>query len=101
MAKFSLIPHNIKETLRRMVAGLYDLTFEDNFRGVVVSLEIPAGEEKSVSHNLGSIPQSWMIITNEDFTAVVRGTERWTDTHASFLNMATTSTFRGRILIMP
>lgn len=101
MARFG-VTRSITETIKswaRLLNG--GLTFSDNLQGSVVDVVIPAQKEKKVTHNLGVVPTKWLTLRYETAAPIVKGATPWTETHAYFLNMSTTSSFDGTIFLIP
>ena len=101
MAKFSA-GRNLLLTLQRWAALLSGgLSFEDNFDSYEWSGEIVAGAEKRISHPLGKIPTRFLVTYSDATPLIVRGVE--TPANDAFFyvrNASSTSTFKGKILIL-
>lgn len=100
MAKFSVLisPY---ETLRQWVSALRNLSFRDNFTGYEWTGEILPGEEKAITHGLKVIPTRFILTDAQGTNLIIRGDTKPTATHFFVTNVASSSTFKGKILVMP
>lgn len=101
MAKFS-VGRSITTTLQRWVQLLSGgLSYEDNFESYEWEGEIAAGAEKRISHPLDKIPTRFSILYAEDTPLIVRGVSAPADKDFFYVrNASSTSTFKGKILIL-
>lgn len=102
MAKFPVLS-SIISTLKSWSIGLAKgLTFEDNFKGYEWSGSIEAGVEKRITHGLGVVPTRFLVTLSRDACTIVASSEnRPTKDFFYIKNIASTSTFIGRVLILP
>lgn len=102
MAKFS-ISSDVRSTLLRWARQLTQgLTFEENFTSYEWEGSIEAGEEKRITHNLDSVPTRFILTDAQGTNLIIRSdTQRPTLKFFFVKNVATTSTFTGKILILP
>lgn len=100
MAKFSP-GYDFLATFKSWAVGLKNLTFIENFRGFEWSGEIEAGETQKITHNLKVIPTRFLVIDAQGTNNIVRGSAAATSTYFYVKNQASSSTFTGKILILP
>ena len=100
MATFPLIG-TVSETLKAWANSLRNLTFNDNFKSYEWIGELEAGEEKGITHRLKVIPTRFIIISAKNTNQIIEGDTRHTNQFFYVKNVATTSKFVGRLLILP
>jgi len=102
MSKFTF-DGDIEKTLRRWSVLLNNITIEDNFAGFLFrAKDIEAGEVVSVAHGLGIVPSGFWVIDAQEGAVVERSdSDDWTNKHVYLVNVGTTSSYTGRILILP
>lgn len=100
MAKFS-VGKDILDTLKTWVGMLRNLSFQDNFRGYEWEGTIATGVEKKIQHDLKVIPTRFLVTDCAGIVTIVKGPTRATINFIYFTNTSTTTTFDGKILIMP
>lgn len=100
MAKFGFLG-DIKATLNEWAVLLRSLSFRENFRSYEWEGEIEAGKEQPIAHGLKVIPTRFIVLDAQGTNAIVRGDTRPTVDRFYVKNVATTSTFKGKILVMP
>lgn len=102
MSQFAILS-SIESTLKRWAILLTKgLTFEDNFKGYEWEGEIPAGEEKRITHDLGVVPTRFLVTDARGATTISRSaTKNPTDSFFYVQNTNSTDTFKGKILILP
>jgi hypothetical protein len=71
--------------LREVSTAMTNLTFVDNFQAFITEIEIPAGSEVSIVHDLRVIPKS-RIILRSNSSSIIDGTEPWTESRVSLKN---------------
>lgn len=91
----------LKATFDAWIVGLQNITFQENFNSYEWSGEIAAGVEKGITHRLKVIPTRFMLLSARGTNQIIEGDTRHTLTHFYVKNVATTSTFTGKILILP
>lgn len=99
MAKFSLAG-TLQDTLSTWVILLRSLSFVDNFRGYEWEGEIAAGKEKPITHDLRVVPKRFIVLSGEP-ALLKEGAENATADFFFLKNVGTTSTFIGKVLILP
>lgn len=101
MAKF-IVGTDLINTLRSWTNLLRNLTFSDNFRGYEWEGEIEAGETVKITHPLKIIPSRFVITDVTNSSPIIRPTTPKADNTFFYIkNTATTSTFSGKILVLP
>ncbi len=101
MARFTL-SSSIIDTLKDWQIKLKNLSFADNFRGYETEvIEIDAGKEYRITHNLKLIPTRFILTDMQGVGTIVKGDTRATEQFFYVKNTASTTTFKGRILVMP
>lgn len=101
MAKFSVTPIDIMMLLKGWAVGLRNLNFTDNFRGYEWEGDIEAGQEVRLTHGLGVIPTRFILTDMQGVGTIVRGDVKATTQFFYVKNIAASSTFRGKILVLP
>ncbi len=91
----------LNSVLRELYIGLRALTFNENFLCFEWEGEILAGEEVRIIHTLGATPSRFQIISAEGNCLLVKGDTSPSSTEFYIKNVATTSTFTGRVIIFP
>lgn len=101
MARFSVV-RSMETTLRKWAQLLSGgLTFADNFESYEWEGEIPAGIEKRISHPLQKIPTRFSVLYAENTPMIIRGQTRAATADFFYVkNASSTSTFKGKILIL-
>lgn len=102
MAKFAVL-QTINITLKFWAAALSKgLTFDDNVKGYEWTGQIVAGAEQQITHNLGLIPSRFIVSAADGSNSIVRGVLKKANGKFFYVkNVASTSTFMGKILILP
>ena len=101
MAKFSL-RDDILGTLRTWLTELRNLTFSDNFKGYEWEGDITAGETVKITHSLKVIPTRFLVTQAKGNNLLIMSdTPRATSDFFYITNTATTTTFNGKVLILP
>lgn len=86
--------------LRELFIGLGFLTFADNFQSFEWEGSIVAGAEQQIVHNLKAIPTRFFVLGSSNTNAIVKGDSVATAEVFYVKNLATTSTFEGKVLIL-
>jgi hypothetical protein len=81
--------------------GLYNLSFTDNFKSYEWEGSILAGEEQQINHNLGSIPTRFFVLSASGTNSIIAGDTAPTAELFYIKNIASSSTFNGKVLILP
>lgn len=101
MAKFIVLTNPLT-TLRSWTNLLRNLTFTDNFKGSEWVGRIEPLERKTITHNLGAVPQRFIVTECYGSMPVGEISERkFTSTQAYFYNPSSTQPFVGKILFLP
>lgn len=100
MAKFSL-GASVLGTLQTWSTLLRSLTFSENFKGQVWTGTIEAGEEKKITHFLKSTPTQFLILGGSGIPTLVKGPTAATAQFFYIKNIASNSSFVGKVLILP
>lgn len=100
MAKFT-VGISLFKTLQDWVIKLRGLTFKENFAGYEWSGEIEPGEEVRISHGLKETPTRFIITQAKGTCLLVMGETKATNVHFYVKNIASSTTFTGKIFIMP
>jgi hypothetical protein len=87
--------------LRELFIGLYNLTFEDNFLSFEWEGSIVAGAEQQITHNLRVTPTRFLIVSATNVNTIVFGTTASTPEVFYVKNIASSSTFTGKVLVLP
>lgn len=75
------------------LAGLSDLSFEDNFKGFSWTGTLTASQEIQIANKLkGSIPRYFLVIMAEGANNIVKGSAEWTTRYVSVKNADSTTT---------
>lgn len=102
MAKFAVL-NTVAATLSRWESLLVKgLSFEENLVGSEWEGTIAAGEERRITHDLGVVPTRFAILQAKGVNTVIQS--RLRNPTAEFFwvqNIASTSSFTGKIQIMP
>lgn len=101
MAKFSVNNSSIIEVLRTWAGLLRGLTFGENFKGYEWSGEIDAGETVKITHGLKVIPTRFIVLSSRLVNTIIKSETATTVDFIYLKNNASTSTFTGKILILP
>jgi hypothetical protein len=90
-----------KETADRSV-GLRRLSFNGNFQGVIVEVEIPASSEIVINNPLrsGKQPSGYIIISDRGDGIIKRGNGVWGGDEITFKNISSTSAAEATILVL-
>lgn len=101
MARF--FPYsNPLQTLKEWAILLRNLTFTDNFSGYEWEGSIDAGEERRITHPLKRIPTRFIVVESRETPLLIKGRENNPTKDFFYVqNIATTSTFTGKIVILP
>jgi hypothetical protein len=100
MSIFSL-SSTLLDTLNTWVIQLRDLSFRDNFRGYEWAGSIEPGAEQAIPHRLKVTPTKFIVLSAKGTQAIIEGDTRHTLDFFYVKNVATTSRFSGRILVLP
>lgn len=100
MAKF-VVGKVIEDTLSTWSNLLGKLTFKENFIGYEWEGEIAAGEEKKITHTLKVVPTRFLVTEARESNLLASGFTRHTTDFFYVKNRGTTSTFIGKLLILP
>lgn len=81
------------EGLFSELAGLSQLSFDDNFVGFMWTGTLAALEEVQIGNKLrGSIPRYFLVIMAEGANNIVKGSTEWTNRYVSVKNADSTTT---------
>lgn len=80
---------------------LLRLEIPSNIRAFEWTGEILAGDEPAITHTLGVIPTRFIVADDAIGGILVRGERAWTRSHIFIKNRASTTTFKGKILVLP
>lgn len=69
---------DLANSLRDLTTGLGKLRFQDNFEGLIATVNFPGAGEVAVRHNLGFIP-SQRIILRASSSDICDGATAWTE----------------------
>ena len=102
MARFSVLS-SIESTLQRWAANLTKgLTFGENLAGYEWQGSIEAGQEFRITHDLLVTPSRFLILDAKGVNTIVRSPLHAPTGKFFFVkNIASTTTFTGRLLIVP
>ncbi len=101
MAKFPVLP-NVAMTLRVWATNLLGLRLDENLIGYEWTGVIAPGAEAKITHGLGFVPTRFLVLSARGTNLIVESdVNRHTLEFFYLKNLATTSTFDGRILILP
>jgi len=97
----SWITTELNACLRELFIGLGKLTFEDNFLSYEWSGSIVAGAEQQITHNLRVTPTRFLVVSATNVNTIVFGPTAPTSEVFYVKNIASTSTFTGKVLVLP
>lgn len=95
------ITNELNAVLRELYIGIGALTFGDNFLGYEWEGSIVAGAEQQIPHTLKTTPTRFLVLSPGSTPAIIKGDTAATAEVFYVKNMATTSTFEGKILVLP
>lgn len=87
-------------TLKRWEVLLNGKMSLDNLAHYLFEGSIEAGQETQITHDLGVVPQRWIVVEARGSNALIRGVA-WNSSVAAIKNMAMATTFTGKILFLP
>jgi hypothetical protein len=91
----------LNSVMRELYIGLRALTFKENFACFQWEGEIQPGEEVGIKHTLGATPTSFIPVRSGGTCLLVIGDTPATPTMFYVRNIASSSVFKGAILILP
>lgn len=92
---------SIDQIVRLWSTLLLRLEIPSNIRAFEWVGEIAAGEELAITHPLGLIPTRFIVADDSIGGILVRGSRAWTKNHVFIKNRASTTTFSGKVLVLP
>ena len=88
--KFSLARMiDIKQLVKELENGLRKLTFAENFQSSIVTLNIRAGEEKSVPHGLQVVPSYYILGEQSATGQLISDKSKWNQETITIENTGT------------
>ena len=97
----SWITTELNACLRELFIGLSKLTFEDNFLSYEWEGSIIAGAEQAITHNLRVTPTRFLVVSATNVNTIVFGATASTPEVFYVKNTASSSTFTGKVLVLP
>jgi len=77
---------DIKKLIQELSVGLKRLDFTSNFESFKTSVIIPAGTTAKIRHDLGVIPQEYLILSQSGNGLITRDPTTWTVDHVYLYN---------------
>lgn len=77
------------EALKEIQTAFENLS-TSNFKGRVIAVEIPSGEEVKVPHNLKKVPLGYLVLRHRGLGLITDGDAAWTDKFITLKNTPVT-----------